>query len=870
VKLVNIETLLIILTTYGVGLTSTFADSAQLLDAVKSDLQSESTHEAPFTPLSCVEDPSGETCYTEPFIWDDSSGRFDSMWSRIFSNDQLYSAYTAWEIKPGNERVLGDGQIMVPLWQTSDSLLFADLRGQMDDQSSYEGNWGLGFRQIRDDSWILGAYGFYDLRHTEYGNDFNQGTFGLEALSVEWEARVNGYIPETGTKSVSSLNGAGISNGTIVVRAGEERAYHGVDAEIGKLLNDWCDGDVELRGYVGGYHFDTNAGGYPHISGPRGRVELRAYDLNCLGEGSRVTIGGELQWDEVRDTQVFAMLRVRIPLGPSNDSRQLTRLERRMLDRVVRDVDVVAHAQQGPEEAAINPLTGREFGQVEVVDANGNLQTAVNTADVNGTVIVSGAAGQLNPANTINLQEGQTLLGGGSSLQVTGANSGLAVTFTAPGSRPVISQASPTKDVIKLADNAVVYGNTIDGGFDSLDVTNIEGSIVVQNNVIQNSSRHGLNISLSGSQSLSAHVENNQFVNVDDDAIVATVFGSAQLDLSNSIVGNTFLGMNNTNSAVRLEINASSGDTPKITASIRDNVISDLNQDGVFLDIDDTGEMVTTITNNQFLRIAGDGVEISVEDHDDGNVTQTTTVTNNQFTDITGAGVRIETNDNDSDDDYLITQNTTITGNTFLRNGTGVAIQYDSDSDSDGGEYVSNTTIATNKFLAGTGDGINLNVSDWDDEDLTIDLAITNNEFATHAGDAIDLSVGDIDLDSGVVVFRPMITGNAFTGTAQDNIRINVSDEASLAGSILNNTITGGLDGIDILSGGIGTNTLTIGGNVINAVTGTGIQLDSTTATTISDSGLNNTVTTPGTVFNFDNQGNLGGSQILINGVLEP
>ncbi|MFK5952331.1 MAG: hypothetical protein QM498_04675, partial [Desulfobacterium sp.] len=40
----------------------------------------------------------------------------------------------------------------------------------------------------------------------------------------------------------------------------------------------------------------------------------------------------------------------------------------------------------------------------------------------------------------------------------------------------------------------------------------------------------------------------------------------------------------------------------------------------LFLDIDDTGEMITTITNNQFLRIAGDGVEISVEDHDDGNV----------------------------------------------------------------------------------------------------------------------------------------------------------------------------------------------------------------------------------------------------------
>lgn len=875
-KLVRFVTVITLLTSQVGGGTLSCAGAEPFLAEVKANLQADVPEDDPFQPVSGVESITRDDCVDEEIHCAEVESLYEhaypnrTMWNRIFSNDQLYSAYTAWEIKPGNERVLGDGQIMVPLWQTTESLLFADLRGQMDDQQSYEGNWGMGFRQIRNESWILGVYGYYDLRHTEFGNDFNQATFGLEALSVEWEARVNGYIPETGSKSVSSLNSAGISNGTIVVRAGEERAYHGVDAEIGKLLNDWCDGDVELRGYLGGYHFDTNAGGYPHISGPRGRVELRAYDLNWLGEGSRVTIGGELQWDEVRDTQVFGMLRVRIPLGPEQHARQLTRLERRMLDRIVRDVDVVAHAQGGPEEAAINPLTGREFGQVEVVDANGNLQTAVNTAGVNGTVIASGAAGQLNNAGTINLQQGQTLLGGGSTLQVTGSKSGTTTTFTAPGSTPVIHQSNSGLDVIRLADNTAIYGTTIDGGFDSLDVSSAEGTIVVQNNVIQNSSRHGLNINMAGTQTLSAHIENNQFVNVDDDAIVASVFGDAQLDLSNSIVGNTFLGMNNTNNAIRLEINASSGDTAKITASIRDNVISDVNQDGVFLDVDDTGEMVTTISNNQFLRIAGDGVEISVEDHDDGNITQTTTLTNNQFTDINGAGIRIETNDNDSDDNYLVSQTTTISGNTFLRNSVGVAIQYDSDSDSDGGVFVSTNTITNNRFLEGTGDGINLTVSDWDDEDLTLSLDIVNNEFNTHAGDAIDLTVGDTALDSGTLLFLPTISGNTITNTAQDNIKISVSDEVSLVGNILNNNITGGIDGLDILSDGVGANTVTIGGNVINGVTGTGIQFNSDSATTISDGGQNNTVNSTGTIFNFDNQGNLGGSQILINGVLEP
>ena len=86
---------------------------------------------------------------------------------------------------------------MIPLWQDGCSLLFADVRGQIDDNESMEGNWGLGLRTIRDNGWIFGGYTFYDLRHTENSNYFDQLTFGLEALSVEWDARVNGYIPET-------------------------------------------------------------------------------------------------------------------------------------------------------------------------------------------------------------------------------------------------------------------------------------------------------------------------------------------------------------------------------------------------------------------------------------------------------------------------------------------------------------------------------------------------------------------------------------------------------------------------------------------------------------------------------------------------
>ena len=69
----------------------------------------------------------------------------------------LYRTYTAVEGKPGTNRSLGDIQLVVPLWEESDSLIFADLRGRIDDSASSEGNWGLGWRQIQDNSLIVGA-----------------------------------------------------------------------------------------------------------------------------------------------------------------------------------------------------------------------------------------------------------------------------------------------------------------------------------------------------------------------------------------------------------------------------------------------------------------------------------------------------------------------------------------------------------------------------------------------------------------------------------------------------------------------------------------------------------------------------------------
>src|SRR5215472_2257378 len=99
------------------------------------------------------------------------------------------------EGKAGTQRNLGTGDLFVPFAQDSTSMLFADIRGRFDDHSDDEGNFGLGVRHMLESGWNLGVYGYYDRRHTELGSSFEQGTFGVEALSLDWDFRANLYQP---------------------------------------------------------------------------------------------------------------------------------------------------------------------------------------------------------------------------------------------------------------------------------------------------------------------------------------------------------------------------------------------------------------------------------------------------------------------------------------------------------------------------------------------------------------------------------------------------------------------------------------------------------------------------------------------------
>ena len=302
----------------------------------------------------------------------------------------------------------GQLDLFAPLYQNNDTLLFGNAIGALDSDSSDGANFGGGIRHIVDGSYILGAYGYFDWLHSPNSNTFYQVSGGVEAMTADWDFRLNGYLPITGSKDVlnipavqgangmlsdpvvaiqdneigllrQSVGGALGQNGLLI----QEAPLGGIEGEIGYRLpfGNGLGSNTETRVFLGGYAFWGD--GYPTYAGPRGRVEFRVYDLPFLGEGSRLTAGGELAWDDPRGVTGEGTLRLRIPLNifGGGNHPQLSDLDRRMVDPVpIRVLPIYGQREEVTLPAAGNvPLstfeavndteTGREIESIYFASA---------------------------------------------------------------------------------------------------------------------------------------------------------------------------------------------------------------------------------------------------------------------------------------------------------------------------------------------------------------------------------------------------------------------------------------------------------------------------------------------------------------------
>jgi len=472
------------------------------------------------------------------------------------------------EGKAGTDRNLGETDLFIPLWQDDDTLTFTSIRARMDDNNSHEGNFGLGIRQMLDAGWNIGGYGYFDRRHSPYGNKFNQLTFGAEALSLDWDFRANAYLPVGTTQYMEdSLSTVDVSGTTLMYRQGEERALRGFDGEIGWRVPLFeVDAGQQLRAYAGGYRFTEN--NVDTVQGPRGRLDLTFDEVPFLWEGSRFSLGAEIQHDSPRGTQGFASFRLRIPLQGFGDAPKprLTAMERRMTDPIIRDIDVVSQAGQFSDASEITQTADGETITLLNSDSTSaaDFATAIANAGTNSTVILSGAYTSINSMTTV--QDGQTIVGGG------------AIAIKTPTGRSV-TVAIPDASISGEGDNGSGGPNRF---FEMAD----------------NSSLIGVTASINRAGStVIAHIDGKQNVTIRDNTLTSTVSAST---------ASAFLIKNSHN--ITIDSNdvsiVANGSTGQFIAFTDNNSNISVNNNSVSM----TGSILTT--DQHYILLAG-GVTIN-------------------------------------------------------------------------------------------------------------------------------------------------------------------------------------------------------------------------------------------------------------------
>lgn len=391
----------------------------------------------------------------------------------------LWGPHIDIEAKPGSKRTLGEADLFLPLSQDARTLVFGNLRTRLDNKSSYEGNLGGGVRRMLDSGWNLGAYGYFDRRRSDTGNHFNQVTLGAEALGPDWDLRANAYVPQgdrvrtlsttvtDGGPSTAALVGTVIQVTTpgSTTAVHEERSLGGYDLEAGWRLPLFDRIDRrQLRAYLGSYRFRDSVA---TVSGPRLRAEFALTDLPHLWRGAELLLGAEAQHDNVRGSQNFLSVRLRIPLGKTEErARQLTWQERRMTAPVMRDVDVVTNARTVSSTAAtqVETATATAAGQaITVLDSTTTtgaaLPAAIAAAGANSTVILSGT---FNTSNAlIALQPGQTVLG--STALTVATPSGRRATVTTPSTTVAANFTTTNVPGVGAVAVSMATGSTLSG-----------------------------------------------------------------------------------------------------------------------------------------------------------------------------------------------------------------------------------------------------------------------------------------------------------------------------------------------------------------------------------------------------------------------
>ncbi len=733
---------------------------------------------------------------------------------------------------PSNKsRALTGGQILQPLFQNNNSLTYADVRAIFKFGQTEEFNFGLGHRKIFNNKWILGAYGSFDTRNSARDVQHHQATFGLEALSRNYDVNFNYYLPISGKETVATgtLGGTFVGS-TLFANGVVEEALEGLDIEAGALLPFVPLGETRI--YLGAYYFDGDVAASTGI-GKKVRLEYRPR--------KDITLGIQATDDSLFGTE--AQIQIKYSFGYAKESGIRT-LSERMIQFHERDIDV--------KETGDVPDLEMESGAVEDrVLVSSNVLHVDNTAapggdgsinapfdDIAAATASAGAArtnafyyihegdGTSTGLTTgVTLLNNQTLFGEGANLFGIGG----------VGNFPVLTTAGNT---VVLANNNEVAGLQIDGaGGRGIYGFNSNGFNIHENRIL-NSGSHGVALYFdeTGPKTVVGEINNNRITDNGQYGIFLQTTideGVGTFTQNVSMTGNTI----NDNSGAGIYVQTwvySSNLTQNLT--IANNRIERNGDDGInvynYVYGNDSNPVAARLTQN--LQITGntimdnsdDGIYIRNYVGDDGVATPTVL---NQVVNISNNNIYNNDNGihiyNETDSDAsVLNQTLLISNNTITYNSeNGIYVDFYND-------YFSTINFngnINNNEIAGNGeDGININFDSYEDGVNNLRINISNNNIYNNGDNGIQIYFDNAYTTSGRQVVN--ISNNNISNNSDEGIYIetyqNDTGISSQTIRIENNTINdNGNYGVriyndidELYNGGRFSQTVFLFGNTIN------------------------------------------------------
>lgn len=273
--------------------------------------------------------------------------QFNQPQNQLFSAQNKYQPY----LEIGGAKYFNQASraasicdLFIPLLQSDDQLVFADLRVFDRTGSASEGNLHLGFRKLYPDTkQMWGVYGAFDQKRSNRGNSFNQITIGIEYWNNSWFVGGNIYKPiGTTSRYIGKTQaqelmfiGRDVVEIKTTTNTSYEKALSGIDAEIGYAITD------NLTSYIGGYYF--SAKNTESIVGPKIRL---TYDYQkttgrILGILDGVSVEAGAQHDKSRGGSAYVGIKFKVGLTNLKKNSNIFGFERHMVELVRRDPDVV-------------------------------------------------------------------------------------------------------------------------------------------------------------------------------------------------------------------------------------------------------------------------------------------------------------------------------------------------------------------------------------------------------------------------------------------------------------------------------------------------------------------------------------------------